>query len=57
MISPLFVSILTTGFVVAFLHGALPNHWLPFVLVGRRQAGRPARPWPSPPSPGSATPW
>ena len=37
MISPLFVSILTTGFAVAFLHGALPNHWLPFVLVGRRQ--------------------
>jgi len=37
MTSPLFVSILATGFVVAFLHGALPNHWLPFVLVGRRQ--------------------
>jgi hypothetical protein len=35
--SPLFISILATGFVVAFLHGALPNHWLPFVLVGRRQ--------------------
>jgi hypothetical protein len=37
MIGPLFVSILATGFAVAFLHGALPNHWLPFVLVGRRQ--------------------
>ena len=37
MISPLFVSILATGFAVAFLHGALPNHWLPFVLVSRRQ--------------------
>jgi hypothetical protein len=35
--SPLFLSILATGFAVAFLHGALPNHWLPFVLVGRRQ--------------------
>jgi hypothetical protein len=43
MASPLFISILATGFAVAFLHGALPNHWLPFVLVGRRQgwgAGR-----------------
>ena len=37
MASPLFISILATGFAVAFLHGALPNHWLPFVLVGRRQ--------------------
>ena len=37
MISALFISILATGFAVAFLHGALPNHWLPFVLVGRRQ--------------------
>lgn len=37
MTSALFVSILATGFAVAFLHGALPNHWLPFVLVGRRQ--------------------
>jgi hypothetical protein len=37
MISGLFLSILATGFAVAFLHGALPNHWLPFTLVGRRQ--------------------
>jgi hypothetical protein len=37
MFGPLFISILATGFAVAFLHGALPNHWLPFVLVGRRQ--------------------
>ena len=43
MISPLFISILATGFAVAFLHGALPNHWLPFVLVGRRQGWRPAK--------------
>ncbi|MFC0373213.1 hypothetical protein ACFFI1_30990 [Methylobacterium isbiliense] len=28
---------LTTGFVVAFLHAALPTHWLPFVLAGRGQ--------------------
>jgi hypothetical protein len=38
MSGPLFISILATGFAVAFLHGALPNHWLPFVLVGRRQS-------------------
>ncbi len=40
MTGPLFVSILATGFTVAFLHGALPTHWLPFVLVGRRQGWR-----------------
>jgi nickel/cobalt exporter len=37
MHGPLFLSLLASGFAVAFLHGALPNHWLPFVLVGRRQ--------------------
>ena len=37
MTSALFAPLLATGFVVAFLHGALPNHWLPFALVGRRQ--------------------
>lgn len=26
-----------TGFSVAFLHAALPTHWLPFVLAGRAQ--------------------
>ena len=30
-------TILATGFVVAFLHAAIPTHWLPFVLVGRAQ--------------------
>jgi len=43
MTDSLFASMLGAGFAVAFLHGALPNHWLPFVLVGRRQgwsAGR-----------------
>ncbi len=24
-----------TGFIIAFLHAALPTHWLPFVLVAR----------------------
>jgi len=33
----LFTSIAATGFAVAFLHAALPTHWLPFVLVGRGQ--------------------
>lgn len=31
------VSLLGGGFVAAFLHAALPTHWLPFVLVGRAQ--------------------
>lgn len=33
----LLVSLLLGGFVTAFLHAALPTHWLPFVLVGRAQ--------------------
>lgn len=37
MNSTLFASVAATGFVVAFLHAALPTHWLPFVLVGRAQ--------------------
>lgn len=35
--STLFASIATAGFVFAFLHAAMPTHWLPFVLVGRGQ--------------------
>lgn len=31
------LSMLGAGFVTAFLHAALPTHWLPFVLVGRGQ--------------------
>ncbi len=27
----------TTGFAVAFLHAAIPTHWLPFVLTGKAQ--------------------
>jgi hypothetical protein len=30
-------SVAATGFVIAFLHAAIPTHWLPFVLVGRAQ--------------------
>ncbi len=34
---PLILSLLGAGFATAFLHAALPTHWLPFVLVGRAQ--------------------
>lgn len=34
---PVFLSLLGVGFATAFLHAALPTHWLPFVLVGRGQ--------------------
>lgn len=34
---PLLASLVGGGFVAAFLHAALPTHWLPFVLVGRAQ--------------------
>jgi hypothetical protein len=37
---PVFLSLLGAGFVAAFLHAALPTHWLPFVLVGRAQRWR-----------------
>lgn len=30
-------TIAVTGFTVAFLHAAIPTHWLPFVLTGRVQ--------------------
>ena len=33
----LFLTIAATGFVIAFLHAAIPTHWLPFVLTGRAQ--------------------
>lgn len=33
----LFLSICSTGFAVAFLHAAIPTHWLPFVLAARGQ--------------------
>ena len=31
------VPIAATGFLVAFLHAAIPTHWLPFVLASRGQ--------------------
>ena len=33
----LFLSIASSGFAVAFLHAAIPTHWLPFVLTARGQ--------------------
>jgi nickel/cobalt transporter (NicO) family protein len=32
------VTVATTGFAVAFLHAAIPTHWLPFVLVARARS-------------------
>lgn len=40
---PMVLSLLGGGFVAAFLHAALPTHWLPFVLVGRAQGWTIAR--------------
>jgi hypothetical protein len=34
---PVLLSLVGGGFAAAFLHAALPTHWLPFVLVGRAQ--------------------
>ena len=33
----IFTTIAATGFTVAFLHAAIPTHWLPFVLTARVQ--------------------
>ncbi len=30
-----FLTLTATGFGVAFLHAAIPTHWLPFVVIGR----------------------
>ena len=35
MTSPVLTTLAATGFAVAFLHAAIPTHWLPFVLVAR----------------------
>ncbi|KXU36977.1 hypothetical protein AXK11_03160 [Cephaloticoccus primus] len=39
----LLTTITLTGFTVAFLHAAIPTHWLPFVLVSRARGWRPAK--------------
>ena len=32
-----FITLIVTGFTVAFLHAAIPTHWLPFVVAARAQ--------------------
>lgn len=43
MNSPLLLSIVAGGFVVAFFHAAIPTHWLPFVLTARVQGWHKAK--------------
>lgn len=43
MDNALLVTIALTGFSVAFVHAALPTHWLPFVLASRGQGWSEAR--------------
>jgi hypothetical protein len=38
--TPLLAPLMASALVTAFLHAALPTHWLPFVLVGRAQGWR-----------------
>ncbi len=37
MTTGLFMAVAITGFTVAFLHAAIPTHWLPFVVAARAQ--------------------
>ena len=37
MNASILTTIAITGFTIAFLHAAIPTHWLPFVLTGRVQ--------------------
>lgn len=37
MNQPVLTTVAVTGFIVAFLHAAIPTHWLPFVLTARVQ--------------------
>ena len=32
-----FITLLTTGFAIGFLHAVIPTHWLPFVVAARVQ--------------------
>lgn len=38
MQSAVLTTVAATGFSVAFLHAAIPTHWLPFVLVARERS-------------------
>jgi ABC-type nickel/cobalt efflux system permease component RcnA len=37
MTQSILITLAVTGFTIAFLHAAIPTHWLPFVLTGRVQ--------------------
>jgi nickel/cobalt exporter len=37
MNDPVFITLVVTGFTIAFLHAAIPTHWLPFVVAARAQ--------------------
>lgn len=37
---PVLATLAASGFFVAFIHAALPTHWLPFVLVARARGWR-----------------
>lgn len=37
MNAPVLTTVAVTGFTIAFLHAAIPTHWLPFVLTARAQ--------------------
>jgi len=37
MNSAVFITLIVTGFTVAFFHTAIPTHWLPFVVAARAQ--------------------
>ena len=43
MTTGIFTAIAITGFTVAFLHAAIPTHWLPFVVAARAQHWNPAK--------------
>jgi ABC-type nickel/cobalt efflux system permease component RcnA len=38
-----FITLIVTGFIVAFLHAAIPTHWLPFVVAARAQRWNPTK--------------
>ena len=37
MNNAVFITLIVTGFTVAFLHAVIPTHWLPFVVAARAQ--------------------
>lgn len=43
MQSTVLTTVAATGFTVAFVHAAIPTHWLPFVLVARARSWGPGK--------------